>query len=140
MDQRTVATVSRISAAGSYDREVHDLRIKATVSVAQGIAGATMALVDMTIDPTRVTLKEENGLRVGALNIAIFCADPKENLIGQLWQRMDLKLGADTYQRYLAGGIPFTARIPVRGTLQYVKVVVYDYAADLVGSVIVKVR
>jgi VWFA-related protein len=139
-DQRTVATFSRISAAGSYDKEVHDLNIKATVSVVQGTAGATMALVDMTIDASRVTLKEENGLRVGALNIAIFCGDPKENIIGQLWQRMDLKLGAETYQKYVSEGIPFTARIPVRGTLQYVKAVVYDYSADLVGSVIVKVK
>ena len=140
MDQRTVATFSRISAAGAYEKEVHDLQIKASVSVAQGIAGATIALVDMTIDAARVTLKEENGFRVGALNIAIFCGDPKENIIGQLWQRMDLKLGAETYQRYLTDGIPFTARIPVRGTLQYVKAVVYDYSADLVGSVIVKVK
>lgn len=140
MDQRAVATFSRISAAGSYDKEVRDLNVKASVSVVQGIAGTTMALVDMTIDAARVTLKEENGLRVGALNIAIFCGDPKENIIGQLWQRMDLKLGADTYQKYVSEGIPFTARIPVRGTLQYVKAVVYDYGADLVGSVIVKVK
>ncbi len=48
---------------------------------------------------------------------------------------MDLKLKDETYQKFLQAGIPFTARIPTKPQPRYVKVIVYNYEADLVGSV-----
>ena len=140
LDQKSVVTYSRISSAGAYDKEVHDIKMTANVSLASGPAGTPMAFVELSIDASRVTFKDQNGLHTALLNLAIFCGDPKENIVGQLWQNMDLKLSDDTYQRYLKDGIPFTARIPIHGRLQYVKAIAYDYTADLVGSVIVKMK
>jgi len=57
-----------------------------------------------------------------------------------LWQNIDLKLTEESYQRMMREGISYTARIPVKGDARYVKVVVYDYGADIVGSVVAKLQ
>ena len=80
------------------------------------------------------------GRRVARLGVAIFCGDSKDTVVGELWQEMNLALKDDTYQRYKAQGIPFSAKVPVRDAAKRVKVVVYDYRSDLVGAMSAKVK
>jgi len=37
-------------------------------------------------------------------------------------------------------GLPFNARIAIRSEPRYVKVIVYDYRADVLGSAVLKVK
>lgn len=63
-----------------------------------------------------------------------------EDGVPQKIARVELDLTDATYQKFTAGGIPHTATLPAPPELDAVKVVVYDYAADLVGSLMLKVR
>jgi hypothetical protein len=94
----------------------------------------------MVIAADRLVLTEEAGMRRGQLKLAIFVGDKDERVIGEAWQDMNLNLRPDTYARMLAEGISHQTRIAVTGVPTYVKAIVYDFNADLVGSVIVKLK
>jgi hypothetical protein len=70
----------------------------------------------------------------------VFTLDGRQRQIQDLWQRVELDLSEATYQKFKAGGIPYTATLPAPPEIRAVKIVVYDYAADLVGSLVLPVR
>ena len=51
-------------------------------------------------------------------------------MIGQDWQVVDLDLTDQNYEIFKARGLSYTQNLPVTGDPAYVKVIVYDYAAD----------
>jgi len=76
---------------------------------------------------------------VGTLELAFFCTDSRERIVGEVWHRLDLKLKEDTYRRGLAEGLRYGADVPIDGIGRYVKVIVYDHRSDRVGSAIARV-
>jgi len=74
------------------------------------------------------------------LDLVVYAADAKERILGESRHKVDLKLKDDTYQRYMREGIPFDVTMRAAQAPRYVKVIVYDYAADLLGSAIVKLK
>jgi hypothetical protein len=139
LDLREFTSYRRVMSAGNYDRDVPDIAIDATAN--HDDTDGHDVTVDMTIAADRLTLVEDEvGLRIGHVKIAVFVGDLNENVVGDSWQNMDLKLLPDTYQRFLAEGIPHQVTLTVPRQPSYAKVVVYDYAADLVGSVIVRIQ
>ena len=75
-----------------------------------------------------------DGLRKGALDVAVYVADAKQKPIGEALSRVDLSFSETAYRRSLESGAWFIVRVPLRGTAARVKAIVYDYGADLVGS------
>lgn len=140
LDRRQVVTYSRVSAAGRYAEPVPDIKIQLNASLEQTTPATGVVNINATIDLTRVSLVPANGLHVGMLNIAVFCGDNKEHVTGELWQNMNLNLKDDTYARLLKDGVVYNAKVPLKGPAQYVKIIVYDYGADLVGSTTVKLK
>ena len=115
------------------------LKVKASESTAPGSPSREVH-VDVTIDPVSVSFSALEGRRVARLGVAMFCGDGKNAVVGELWQEMNLALKDETYQRYREQGIPFSARISVKGDPKRVKVVIYDYRSDLVGAMSAKVK
>jgi VWFA-related protein len=140
LDRQQIVTYSRVAAAGNYAQPVTDIKIQLQASLEHPTP--TTGTVDLTavIDLSRVSLASTNGLHVGQLNIAVFCGDNKENVTGELWQNMNLNLKDDTYTRLMKDGVTYTAKVPLKGPAQYVKIIVYDYGADLVGSTSMKIK
>ena len=66
--------------------------------------------------------------------------DGGDKELGHEWKTVELSLTDDWYQDRLRDGVPVTLTIATTGKPKNVKAVVYDYQADLVGSVIVKVQ
>ncbi len=131
-------TFSRIAGAANYDRDVPDIGL--TVDVEREGDPATAITAKLVIAADRLLLTEDAGLRRGHLKIAAFVGDKNERVIGETWQDMNLDLRDDTYARILAEGIPHQVRVAVNGVPAYLKVIVYDFNADLVGSSMMKVR
>lgn len=135
-DRREFLTYSRIASAGYYARAIDDIRITLKASA----SGPGEVVAEGTIDPSRLTLEEVDGIRGGQIDLAIYIADRREEIIGERWHKIDMKLGATSYGRMVENGIPFSVRIPVKGTPRYVKAIAYDYASDLVGSAMLRMR
>ena len=141
LDRKAFITFNRISAAAYNDREVHDIPVKLRAVV----TGATPDLpgemvVEVTVDVSRLPLPVENGRRTASLAIDIFCGDEKEKVVGEAWDKAELRLLDVTYRRLLETGLTHTARIRLKGSARYVKAIVYDYAADALGSAVVTVK
>ena len=97
-------------------------------------------VVDVTIGIANVGLTLEDGRHKGGLDIAVFCQNANGDGVGDLWQKMDLNLSEATYQRMLREGLPYSGRVTVTGIVKHVKIVVYDYATDRVGTIVRQVR
>jgi hypothetical protein len=47
---------------------------------------------------------------------------------------LEFRLNSEEHERFLREGLGFTVRIPVRAEPSRLKVVLYDYATDVLGS------
>ena len=139
LDRRAFTTSRRISAAGQYGSAIADIRVTLTPTVrrVQGVAEVNVVL---NIDASRIAFTTAEGRHVADLDLVIYTADDKERVIKESRHKVDLKLKDENYQRYLREGIPFEVTMRAALPPKYVKVIVYDYAADLLGSSIVKLK
>ena len=55
-------------------------------------------------------------------------------------EKADLRLKDETHARLLKEGFPHSTRVALKGRVRYVKVIVYDYASDRLGSAVVEVK
>lgn len=140
LDRRRSLTYNRIASAVSYPRDIGDLELILKTSEIKGSGRAPDFVVDLTIGLANVGLALDDGRHKGGLDIAVFCQNANGDGVGDLWQKMDLNLSEATYQRMLREGLPYSGRVTVAGLVKNVKVVVYDYATDRVGTIMRQVR
>jgi hypothetical protein len=138
-DRQQFVTYSRVASAGSFDRPISDIRLTLGTPAIAG-TDPREVMIDVTIDLSRVTFTLVDGRHVASLDLAIFCGDRHETVVGESWQKVDLALSDDAYRRLLKTGAVHAARVAVSAPPQYVKVVVYDYDSDLVGSAVARLR
>jgi len=139
VDRRAFLTSRRISAAGQYGSAIPDIRVTLTPTVKRTQDAAEVNVV-LNIDASRLAFTTAEGRHVADLDLVIYASDDKERLVGESRHKVDLKLKDENYQRYLREGIPFEVTMRAARSPKYVKVIVYDYAADLLGSSIVKLK
>lgn len=96
--------------------------------------------IDVTIDATRLTFAQNGDRRVAALDFKAFCGDDRGAVVGEIDDTLDINLADGEYQRVLKSGFRTTVRVPVTGDAKYVKVLVYDFRADLLGTAAVKLK
>jgi hypothetical protein len=140
MDRRAFLTATRMAAAGASDRDVTDIAVTVGDSRVEGTGADRRLVVQLHVHAPRMRLAEEGGRHVGALNVAVHVADSRQRPIGELHQTIDLRLAPETVDRFLADGTPLTSRVPVTGDPVYLRVVVYDYATDMLGTATTKLR
>jgi hypothetical protein len=140
-DRRAFLTYSRIAAAGAYTGTLKDISLTLTASlVKRESASGSDVLAEVRIDPARVSFTPAGDRHTGQLEMAVFCGDHKRALVGEQWTKMDLNLGAETYQRVIREGLVQRVRVPVKARPRYVKIVVYDQNADVLGSAVTEIR
>jgi len=137
-DVRTTLSYNRVTAAANLARDVTDIALSVTAVNERVAAGTRHVNVEVKVPPDRLALVEKDGRRYGSLEVAIFCADSRERLVGQSWNTVDVQMTPDAWNRFMASGLTFTGRVAVSAEARFVKVIVYDYAADLLGSMVVR--
>ena len=139
IDRRAFLTSRRISAAGQYGSAIPDIRVTLTPTVRRTQGSADVSVV-LNIDASRIAFAASEGRHTADLDLVIYAADDKERIVSESHHKIDLKLKDENHQRYLRDGIPFEVTMRASRPPKYVKVIVYDYAADRLGSSIVKVK
>jgi VWFA-related protein len=134
LDVEALVSSAQLEGGGAVDRPSTDIAL--TLKVLAPPPGASGdVIVNLKIDAARVSLQPtSSGHYAGSLQIQILCGDAKENVVGSVKDRLSLDLSEDARARALSGGIAYSARIPVTGQTRYVKAVVYDFGADLLGT------
>ena len=127
-NRRGFVTNDRLAQAGSFRREVNDIKVKASASQ----RGASL-VVEGKIDLSKVKLATLGGSRVGLLNVAVFGFDSGGNPMGVQVQELPLKFSDDEYARFRQDGLPYAISFSsIRGAQNF-RFVVYDFGSDLVG-------
>jgi VWFA-related protein len=138
-DRRQFMTFSRILSATAFPGRIDDIGLELEARTSAGESGAEIA-VHGRIEPDRIVLDRTDAVHTGRLELAIFAVGRRNRLVGERWITVDLSLDASQQQAFLRDGLPLDARVPVRSEATKVKVVIYDFAADAVGSVMIPVR
>jgi VWFA-related protein len=138
LDRRQFITENRIAAAGSYAGIVEDIKVRLDKPRIE--SGKNELTVAFNIQSPRTRFVLTDGRHSASLEIAIFCVDSQQRIVGQLRQTMDLRLRDAAFQAFQAEGRSHSARVPLTGVPLFVKVVVYDYGADVTGSAAAKLR
>ncbi len=140
VDRRTFLTFTRLNSAGMYTGELNDIRVSMAEPIVSGSEGQLTLEVSGTIDPSRVKFTTENGRHVATLDLGIYAGDARQRIVGESLTKIELKLMPASFESALKDGTPFTARIPINNRPRYVKTIVYDYGADLLGTALVRMK
>jgi hypothetical protein len=129
---------SRIAAAAAYSQVVLDVKFAATAT--RDKEGRDRIRIDLIIDPSRLGFKVARGRYTDKLQVAVFYQfrnSKNRYETGQDWRTVNLNLEESTYRRALqSSSIPCSLVLTQPDVLK-IKVVVYDFGADLVGSALV---
>jgi VWFA-related protein len=134
-DRREYITRYRVEAAASYRKDVKDIGVKLSASLGT-VNGQTVVNVDARVDPAHLYFNIRNGVRFGRVDIAVVAMDEKRAILGGTYKKMAAHLEYDkaTFEIVRKQGIPCQVQVRVPSGSRYVRVVIYDYMADLVGT------
>lgn len=133
-DPRESMAAARLMAAVNAPRDIADLRFT-TKLLDRRDAGRPFVNVEVTLDAARLRLAKAGDRWVAALNFAILCGDYDQRDIGQLWESKDVFVPDSRLAEIRASGLTVTLSVPVRQPPIYVRIIVYDYGSDQLGSV-----
>jgi hypothetical protein len=136
LDAREVLTRQRLRDAAASDVTFRDIPIHVKASL-QGVDAVKVAV---TIEAANLPLEVKAGRHEGTVDLMVVCGDLNRQVVCYLNQQMRLSMSADRYEQAMSSGIPYEAVVPVKGVVSFVKVLVYDYDADLIGSTYVRLR
>jgi VWFA-related protein len=141
-DRRRVVSDNRIAAAGYQLNAVREIDVAFTPRyVRHEKATGGDVFLTLRIDTSRLEWRSaEDGRLAASIEVAIYCGDGNQKMIGQTRRQLDIALTGTSYERVSREGFFRDFGVAVTGKPQYVKVVVYDYEADRVGSAMVKLK
>jgi VWFA-related protein len=131
---RQMIALTRVTAAAGFGDDIRDIKIATKIEdYAEGKERGVA--LDLHMDPKQIQFIVTGGRRVASLDVVVFCNDPKQDiLVEKLWRTVQLALTEDEYQQAIATGLSVKVRAPVESIPRIVRVIVYDPAADRIGS------
>jgi VWFA-related protein len=139
-DRQQYLLYSRIAGAANLPRDIGDLAIALDEPSLSTTPAGLVLTVPLRILPGAGELRLEDGFHVGKMELVAVCADRKQLMVGEIWQTIDFRLTEENYRRFRETGATLTLTIGVAREPQYVKAILYDYGADLVGSRMVELK
>jgi VWFA-related protein len=131
----------RIESAAALPEDVKDIGVTVSASLMTE-NNQTFADVSVQIDPAALHFEVRDGIVVGRITIAVVPMNSNRAIIGGKYKRQvaNLQYDQETLALVRKIGIPYDARLMVPPETQFVRVIVYDAAADRIGSAGVAVR
>ena len=132
-DPRQAMATTRLVSAAAYSGEIKDLRFQSKLSdVREGVGRSVNA--ELIIDASRIVFARIGTDYLAALNVTIICGDSHNKNIGEVWESGDFRIPASRIDEIRRTGLPVRIKVPVRQPPNFVKIMIYDYGSDLLGS------
>jgi len=98
--------------------------------------------MDITMALSKLAPVVSSAAREYTVELAIVCGNQDQKTVGQYSQRLDFTLSPEQYAKAVKEGVPvnLSVRVPVTSFPTHVKVVVYNFENDLLGSIARKIR
>lgn len=139
-DPAELLVSTRLRDAAASDIAVSDIKVQVEARYVPGTDGSRQVHVQLSIDATKLPLKQVGNKWEGRVDLMILCGDSRQNVVGKLDQRMTLSMSQDLYEQARKGGIPYSVAVPVNGPATRVKVIVYNIFSDLLGTATAAVK
>jgi hypothetical protein len=139
-DRREFLTSTRIAAGGAYRQPVTDLSVTVSASRVGKRRNPWQVEVTVVVDPARIKFVEMEGRHTASIDVAVFLSNRAQRLVGEVKRRVDLRLEPESHARIRRDGVSFSATVDATAPVRHVKAVVYDYAADRLGSAVAELR
>ena len=133
-NRKEFLTYSRIAAAAFYPDQIRDIKLKLKASIERGEGAEGDAAIELTIDISRLALKPVDGNQEAELSVTVFGADRGGNSTGEYWKRIKITIPPDLHKQALREGWFYALRVPMKNNTQRIKIVAYDYDADVIGT------
>jgi VWFA-related protein len=133
-NRRDYITQFRMEAAARRTDDIKDIGVKmhATLAVTNG---RNEVAVEAVIDPSHLAFHVQEGLHVGRFEIAVVAMDSTRQILSSSENHtMAPQFTDERFARIQKEGVSCTVRMPVPSGTRYVRFIVYDYEADLVGT------
>jgi VWFA-related protein len=138
-DRRQALTYNRIATAMNFAGTVRDIGVDMKIAEGRDTSGRWLQ-ADIRIDPARLSWTIDAGDRLGSLDVAVIVADQEDALAGEHWQRVNLRLTPEVFERAKTAGLTYGVRMALKAEPTSIKVIVYDFAADRLGSAMRRLR
>lgn len=139
-DRREFLTHTRIASAGAYRLPVDDVGVTASAAAVAKRQNPWQVSVTVMVDPATLAFAESAGRHVASIDVAVFVGGRNQRQVGEIRKRVDLRLEPASYARLSQDGVSFSATIDLTAPPRYIKAVVYDYAADRLGSAVTELK
>src|SRR5581483_6902171 len=99
------------TAAAADARQAKGIGLRATATNGKPPRDVT---VDIKIDAAKLgfTQKEE-GANVDEVDVAVFCADSRDEIVGTVWQTLQLSYTDERLEAVKRDRIPLTVKVPL---------------------------
>jgi VWFA-related protein len=141
-DRRRVVSNNRIESAGYQLDAVREIDVTFTPRFVKSDKGSGGSVyLSVRVDTSRLAWgRDEGGRHTASVEVAVYCGDGNQKIVGLARRQLNIALTEDTYQRAAREGFFRDMGVPVTATPRYVKVMVYDYEADRIGSALVRIK
>ena len=133
-NRRDAVTRERLTSAAGFRRTLGDIKVKLNARQGRNADGDNEVSVRVSVDISRLFLALADGRRTGSIDILAVCFDDKDAAIGQFYQRAGIDLTQEGFDKASKDGLPYQATFQASPATRRVRLVVYDYRADLIGS------
>jgi hypothetical protein len=143
IDTRTFVTSYRIAAAEAASTDLSDgirVTLDRTATIA-GPAGTATVTFEVIVDPrSRLGFVEQEARQTARVDLKAFVGDEKGQVIGAMTATLELRLGAAAYEDYRRDGLRRRFDVPVKGRPAHLKVILFAYDADALGTASARIR
>jgi len=136
--RQSLATTRLISAATHY-ADIKDLRMSAKFEDTRTGTARTIS-GKVTVEADRLVFGRVGSQYIAAINLAIFCYDDRGKTLGEVWASRDVRLSASGMEDVRKNGLVIPVNIAVERPPSSVRIIVYDYGSDLLGSMVKTLR
>jgi hypothetical protein len=140
VDLKPLLTASRLNAAAGIAQGASSIGVKADAIMLPRMGIKSEVRVEITIDASQLAFTAADGGRTGQIELQVYAGDAKERVIGETSRRVDLTADDLTFAEWLKTGVRQVMRVTVPDKPKYIKVVVYDYGSDRLGSAMIAVK
>lgn len=134
-DRREFLTYSRVMAAALYPNQIRDIKLGLKTRLERGATERSDLVAEIKIDLKRVKFTEKDGRLTAQLDLSIYTTNADGRGVGEMYRKFNLSFTPDEHEQALDDGVSYTMRLVTRGGVRWAKVVVYDYAADVIGTI-----
>jgi len=139
LDRRQFLTFSRVHAAAMYQGVLDHIGVSLGPPSVTGDGASRALTIEIAIDVSRVRFTRDGDRHVAMIDVAMFCGDEKQRIVGERWQEVGLRLTDAMLQQILKDKARYVASIPLTGEPRFVKIIAYNYEADLLGAATAKI-